>query len=173
MMSASQPEMSAARAAAQRKGPSPSREKFLSFRLGEQEFGLDILSVQEIIGLLPITTIPRSPRFLLGVVNLRGKVIPVIDLNGVFECRPEESGKPNCIVVAETDIGLIGLLVDSVSEVAEAEEDELRTMNQLGLAQSCFLGVNVSDSAARLLLDIEELTRIAFGDKTADDMAAA
>jgi len=91
--------------------------KFLTFFLGNEEYGLPILSVQEIIALLPITPVPRTPDFFKGLTNLRGKIIPVMDLRIKFGMEANEPTEETCIIVVRTANHLIGIIVDKVSEV--------------------------------------------------------
>lgn len=103
--------------------------KYLTFMLGPEIYGIDILRVQEIIGLLPITRIPKVSRHIRGVINLRGKVIPVMDLAQRFELSAREDTSLTCIVVIELphDSGVItmGMVVDEVSEVIDIGEENI------------------------------------------------
>src|SRR3989304_7703414 len=95
--------------------------KYLTFTLAKEEYGIGILKVKEIIGMMPITTVPRTPGFVKGVINLRGKVIPVVDLRLKFDMDEMEYTERTCIIVVEiagaSEPGLIGIVVDAVSEV--------------------------------------------------------
>ncbi len=91
--------------------------QLVSFKLGEEEFGVDILSVQEIIRMLEITTVPHSPHFVEGVINLRGKVLPVVNLRKRLALEPKEYDKNTRIIVVDQDGKNVGFIVDSVSEV--------------------------------------------------------
>ena len=93
--------------------------KFLTFCLGKEEFAVRVLNVREIIGIQDITTVPQTPAFVKGVINLRGKVIPVVNLRLRFGIEEREYDDRTCIVVAEVDRVLIGLIVDTVEEVME------------------------------------------------------
>ena len=97
--------------------------KYLTFSLGEEEYGIGILRVKEIIGMMRITPIPQTPEYVKGVINLRGKVIPVIDLRVRFAMASASYTERTCIVVVEIDAATgrlhIGIVVDSVSEVPE------------------------------------------------------
>jgi purine-binding chemotaxis protein CheW len=98
-------------------------QKYLTFKLASEIYGLEILRVREIIGVLPITRVPRMPEHVRGVINLRGKVIPVIDLRTKFGMEMAEETSETCIIVVDAEDGsgdvLIGILVDSVSEVLD------------------------------------------------------
>ncbi|HSR11200.1 MAG TPA: chemotaxis protein CheW [Thermodesulfobacteriota bacterium] len=95
--------------------------KYLTFALADEEYGIGILKVKEIIGMMPVTSVPRTPPFLKGVINLRGKVIPVVDLRLKFGMEETEQTERTCIIVVETQkeggSSLMGIVVDSVSEV--------------------------------------------------------
>src|SRR5690625_1714145 len=95
------------------------RDKYLTFFLGDEEYGLEILKVQEIIGLLPITRVPRSAPHVRGVINLRGRVIPIIDLRLIFGLSALVATDETCIIVVELGGNLLGILVDRVSEVVD------------------------------------------------------
>ena len=94
--------------------------KYLTFSLAEEEYGIGILKVKEIIGMMPITGVPKTPAFVKGVINLRGKVIPIVDLRLKFDLAEAEHDDRTCIIVVEV-LGSsgqiqIGIVVDSVSE---------------------------------------------------------
>ena len=105
--------------------------KFLTFHLGGEEYGLEILKVQEIIGIMAITRVPRTPEFVRGVINLRGKVIPVVDLRLKFEMEGQADTERTCIIVVQVSHNnnqvTMGLLVDEVSEVLDIDGKTDRT----------------------------------------------
>lgn len=100
-------------------------QKLLSFGLGKEEYGLDILAVREIIGLIDITPLPRTPEYVKGVINLRGKIIPVIELRTRFGMQSVEYTEESCIIVVdvptegEAESRLMGVVVDTVREVLD------------------------------------------------------
>ena len=100
-------------------------EKYVIFTLGAEEYGVGIASVDSIIKLQPITTVPRAPNFVEGVTNLRGKVLPVIDLRRRFSLPEAEATRETRIVVAEMDGAAVGMLVDAVSEVLDVADDAI------------------------------------------------
>lgn len=138
-------------------------EKYLTFRLGSEEYGVEILKVKEIIGLLPITGVPRTPAFIRGVVNLRGKIIPVLDLRAKFDLGAVEDTELTCIVVVDADpVGtgasvLMGLIVDAVSEVVDIPEDEIEDASCFGTAldTTFIVGLAKHRSTVKILLNIE------------------
>jgi len=91
--------------------------QLVSFKIGNEEFGIDILKVQEIIKMVPVTKVPNSPTFVEGVINLRGKVIPIVDLRTRLGMEKAGQNKDTRIVVVDVDGKIIGFIVDSVSEV--------------------------------------------------------
>ncbi len=132
--------------------------KYLTFKLADETYGLDILQVQEIIGLLPITRVPRTPKFVRGVVNLRGKVIPVIDTRLKFGIEQIEDTELTCIIVLELEnedrILTMGIVVDEVSEVSNIKQEQIDPPPSLGAAiESNFLiGLaKIKDSVIMLL----------------------
>ena len=110
--------------------------KYLTFTLVEEEYGIGILKIKEIIGLMAITTVPQTPQFVKGVINLRGKVIPVVDLRLRFGMDAIDYTERTCIIVVEVDGQAdtiqIGIVVDSVSEVLNIKEEEIEDTPTLG-----------------------------------------
>ena len=135
--------------------------KYLTFFLAGEEYAIDILRVHEIIGMLPITRVPRAPDFILGVINLRGRVIPTIDLRLKFGMEPKEASRETCIVVVQAAGTQIGVVVDRVSDVLDVAADEVEDVPGFGadVDTSCLLGVAKTDGRVRLLLDIERVLR--------------
>ncbi|GIX47030.1 MAG: chemotaxis protein CheW [Candidatus Tectimicrobiota bacterium] len=132
--------------------------KFLTFFLGQEEYGLEILKVQEIIGMLDITPVPRTPPFVRGVINLRGKVIPIIDLRRKFGMAAAQ-GEETCIVVVKAHGVETGLVVDRVSEVLDIAEEDVEAPPDFGAGvdTSFLLGIAKSDKRVQLLLDIDKV----------------
>lgn len=133
--------------------------KYLTFFLGTEEYGIAILKVQEIIGLLPITRVPRTPPFVRGVVNLRGRVIAIIDLRLKFDMPAAEAGPTSCIIVVQSSAAHIGLLVDRVSEVSDIAAADIEPPPALGAAvrTDYLLGIGKTGPRVRLLLDIDRV----------------
>lgn len=116
-----------------------NQEKFLTFTLGEEEYGQEILRVREIIGMIDITPLPQTPGFVKGVVNLRGKIIPVIELRVKFGMPSIEYTEETCIIVVEVsgegsneDQFQMGVIVDSVSEVLDIQKSQIEPAPQFG-----------------------------------------
>ena len=147
--------------------------KYLTFSLEKEEYGIGILKVKEIIGMMPITSVPRTPEFVKGVVNLRGKVIPVLDLRTKFEIPSIPYTERTCIIVVEIDSTastiLIGIVVDAVCEVLNIREEEVEETPKFGtrLKHDYILGMAKRDGGVKILLNIdrvlssEEITEIA------------
>ncbi len=100
-----------------------SARELIAFRIGAQEFCVDIMSVREIRGWTPATALPQSPGFVRGVVNLRGAVLPIIDLAARLGFSPAEPTARHVIIVAQIDNQMIGLLVDAVSDILSVTDD--------------------------------------------------
>ncbi|MEP6619840.1 MAG: chemotaxis protein CheW [bacterium] len=132
--------------------------KFLTFFLAGEEYGLEILKVHEILGMLPITRIPRAPDFMRGVINLRGKVIPIMDLRTRFLMAPAETHEA-CIIVTQIQRVQIGIVVDQVSEVCNISADEVEDTPSFGadVHTEFLLGLAKQGGRVKLLLDIDRI----------------
>jgi len=140
--------------------------KYMTFKLAEEEYGLAILKVREIIGLMDITRVPRSREFIRGVINLRGKVIPVVDLRSKFGMDPAEATDQTVIIVVQYSLGdrvlTMGILVDQVLEVLNIEAGQIEPppLSGSGACETDFiLGVGKSDKRVIFLLDIGRVLR--------------
>jgi len=148
--------------------------KYMTFKLAAEEYGLEILKVRELIGLLEITRVPRAPDFIRGLINLRGKVIPVVDLRIKFGMPTVELTSQNVIIVVQigsTSTGLtMGILVDEVLEVrAIGEQDIEPPPNFQSQAVADFiLGVGKADKRIIFLLDIDRVLSGAEASRVAD-----
>lgn len=133
--------------------------QLVSFRTGEEEFGVDILKVQEIIKMLTITKVPNSPEFVEGVINLRGKVIPVIDLRKRLALQPKEHNNKTRIVVVDLDGSTFGFIVDEVNEVLRISEQTLEDPPELvSRVNSDFItSVAKLEDRIIILLDLNQL----------------
>jgi purine-binding chemotaxis protein CheW len=142
------------------KGATPAAgRQFLTFYLENEEYGVEIRKVQEIIGMLPITRDPRTPAFMRGVVNLRGAVIPIVDLRLKFGLERVEPTPRSCIVVVQVRGSAIGLVVDRVSEVATLGSEEIEDAPSFGsdVQTEYLLGIGKAGGRIRLLVDIEKV----------------
>ena len=137
--------------------------KYLTFTLAEEEYGIGILKIKEIIGMLPITSVPQTPEFVKGVINLRGKVIPVMDLRLRFGMPSIDYSERTCIIVVE--IGgqagtiLAGIVVDAVSEVLNIKGDDIEKTPTFGtkLNTDYILGMAKMEGKVKILLDIDQV----------------
>ncbi|MDD3949623.1 MAG: chemotaxis protein CheW [Desulfobacterales bacterium] len=137
--------------------------KYLAFTLDKEDYGIRILKVREIIGMMPITNVPQTPDFVLGVINLRGKVIPVVDLRVRFGMRSNERNDRTCIVVVEFAQGAgaipMGIVVDSVSEVFHIKESDIESTPSFGVKINTdfILGMAKMGNSIKILLDIDRV----------------
>ena len=133
--------------------------RYLTFNLGEEVFGLEIRYVTEIIGMQPITKIPEVASYIKGIINLRGKIIPVIDMRLKFGKEPAEYDDRTCIVVIDTQELIVGLIVDKVSEVMTI--DDLNIVpppdHRTGIRSRYIQGIGKVDDSVKLLLDCSML----------------
>ncbi len=137
--------------------------KYLTFSLAGEEYGIGILKVKEIIGMMPITTVPRTPGFVKGVINLRGKVIPVVDLRLKFGMEKMDYTERTCIIVVEIagqgGSVLIGIVVDAVSEVLNIKGADIEDTPAFGakLNTDYIRGMAKMNGGVKILLDIDKV----------------
>ncbi len=137
--------------------------KYLTFSMADEEYGIGILKIKEIIGMMPITTVPQTPEFVKGVINLRGKVIPVMDLRLRFGMESIDYTERTCIIVVEIEGAAgtvqIGIVVDSVSEVLNIKSEEIEDAPTFGtqLNTDYILGMAKMDGGVKILLDIDRV----------------
>jgi len=142
---------------------SDNEGKYLTFQLAEEGYGIGILKVREIIGMLPVTPVPQTPMFLKGVINLRGQVIPVVDLRLKFGLMEEEYTERTSIIVVEVK-GLannipIGIVVDTVSEVLNIQAQEIEPAPTFGASINTgfILGMAKTEGGVKILLNIDQV----------------
>jgi purine-binding chemotaxis protein CheW len=137
--------------------------KYLTFSLDNEQYGIGILKIKEIIGMIPITPVPRTPEYVKGVINLRGKVIPVIDLRQRFGMGVVDYTDRTCIIVVEIEGNsgtvMMGILVDSVSEVLNIKGEEIEETPTFGgkVDIDYILGMAKMDGGVKILLDIDQV----------------
>lgn len=138
--------------------------KYLVFHLGKEEFGVHVLKVREIMGLQEITAVPQTPAFVKGVINLRGKVIPVIDLRRKFGLEEASYTARTCIIVLQvvqdsTGSIQMGAIVDGVSEVLTIQEGEIEDTPAFGddVRMPYILGMAKVKGKVKILLDIDQV----------------
>jgi chemotaxis signal transduction protein/ABC-type nitrate/sulfonate/bicarbonate transport system substrate-binding protein/CheY-like chemotaxis protein len=137
--------------------------KYLSYVMGNQEFGIDILKIKEIIAMIPIRSLPQAPPFVKGVINLRGRVIPVLDLRLKFGMEETEFTERSCIIVLELEFdgtpAHIGIAVDKVSEVLDIKASEIEATPSFGvdIDTSHLLAMATMEDGVKILLDIDNI----------------
>ena len=137
--------------------------KYLTFTLADEEYGIGILKVKEIIGIMAITTVPQTPEYMKGVINLRGKVIPVVDLRLKFGMASMDYTERTCIIVVEIDGDnrkiQMGIVVDSVSEVLNIKGGDIEDAPNFGsrLNTDYILGMAKTGGKVKILLDIDKV----------------
>jgi len=137
--------------------------KYLTFFLASEEYGVEILKVQEIIGRMPITPVPLTSRYIRGVINLRGKIHPIMDLKIKFGMDETQITDETCIIVIKTTSMMMGVLVDKVSEVVNISSEDIEDTPSFGgdVNPEYLLGVGKTGGRVRLLLDIEKVINAA------------
>jgi len=135
------------------------RGRFLTFALGTEDYGIEIRFVTEIIGIQQINKLPEVPDYIKGIVNLRGKIIPVIDVRLKFKKEPIDYTDRTCIIVIDTDDIGVGLIVDSVSEVTSISDENIAPPpdSRTGIQNKYIQGIGRVGDRIKLLLDCEKL----------------
>jgi len=136
--------------------------KYLTFKLAAEDYGLEILKVREIIGMMDITAVPRTPGFVKGVINLRGKVIPVVDLREKFGMEAAEQTDETCIIVVDVGKIEMGIVVDKVSEVLDIPGEDIQETPSLGTSVDTdfILGIGKTGGRVKILLDIDKVLSV-------------
>lgn len=141
-------------------------EKYLTFKLAAESYGLPVLKVREIIRMQNITQLPQLPTYIRGIINLRGRVIPVICLRARFELATQEQTSSNCIIVVHVDLPgrdqkLVGLVVDAVEEVYNVATTDVEAAPDFGngLTTEFIHGIAKIKNSVKTLLDIEKVIR--------------
>ena len=138
---------------------SSGAREYLTFRLGQEEYGIDILKVQEIRGYEQPTRIANAPEFIKGVVNLRGTIVPIVDMRLKFNCSEVEYNTFTVVIILNLRNRVVGIVVDSVSDVMELAPDAIRAAPDIESAidNGCILGLGSVAERMLILLDIEKL----------------
>jgi purine-binding chemotaxis protein CheW len=137
--------------------------KYLTFELGDEGYGIEILKVREIIGLMEITKVPNMPHYVRGVINLRGKIHPVVDLHSKFGMGTTENTNETCIIVVDVAQNgkpiMVGILVDAVSEVLDITVGELEATPQfnISLDSQFIMGIAKIKDEIKILLEIDQV----------------
>lgn len=138
--------------------------KYLSFLLGKEEYGVEILKVQEINGMMGVTPVPRTPSYVRGVINLRGRVIPIISLRDHFKMPRVEDTEKTCVIVVQVQYEdtqiTVGIIVDEVSEVLNISRQQIEPAPSFGggMEETDFVtGMGKLDDKVVILLDIDQI----------------
>ena len=141
----------------------PEGGKFLTFLMANEKYGLEILKVREIMGMMAVTSIPTTPAFIRGVINLRGKVIPVVDLRLKFGIEAKEDTQRTCIIVVHlthtAQEMTMGIIVDEVSDVLDIDRDQIEPPPSFGVnvRTDFILGMGKVDQKVMTMLDIDRV----------------
>ena len=135
------------------------QQQFLTFRLGGEEYGVGILTVQEIRGWSSVTKVPHTPAWLLGVINLRGVVVPIIDLRIKFDFASAEYNDTTVVIILTVATRVIGVVVDAVSDVITLGSQQIKPAPSLGNGAEThhIIGFGTLDERMRILMDVEKL----------------
>lgn len=132
--------------------------RFLTFSIEKETYGIEITYVTEIIGIQPITEIPELPEYVKGIINLRGKIIPVMDVRLRFKKEPREYNDRTCVIVIDIESISIGLIVDSVSEVLTIPDADIVPPPEVHKSGNKYIkGIGKVESEVKLLLDCKKL----------------
>jgi len=152
---------------------STSANEFLTFTLGEEEYGMPILNVQEIRGYDAVTHIANTPDFIKGVVNLRGIIVPIVDMRIKFHLGHAEYNELTVVIILNVAKRVIGMVVDGVSDVITLASDQIKPSPEFGSAidTQYVMGIGAIDERMLILVDIEKL--MTSSDMELVEMAAA
>jgi purine-binding chemotaxis protein CheW len=133
--------------------------EYLTFRLDQEEYGIDILKVQEIRGYEPPTRIANAPAFIKGVVNLRGTIVPIVDMRLKFHCANADYNSFTVVIILNLKSRVVGIVVDSVSDVMQLTPESIKAAPEIESAidSGCILGLGSVAERMLILLDIEKL----------------
>ena len=136
--------------------------QYVVFRLGKEEYGVETLKVISIVRMMAITRVPNTPDFIRGVINLRGEIIPVMDLRARFKLPAVEETEDTRIIIIKIDEILIGAIVDAVSEVLQFDGESIENINSISsdLSMDCIIGVGKVGDRIVTLLDFHKLVEI-------------
>jgi purine-binding chemotaxis protein CheW len=138
---------------------SSTGNEYLAFKLGEEEYGIDILKVQEIRGYENVTRIANAPEFIKGVINLRGIIVPIVDMRIKFNLGEPSYDQFTVVIILSIAGRVMGMVVDSVSDVTTLQPDQIRPAPQMGCALNTdyLVGLGTVEERMLILLDIERL----------------
>jgi purine-binding chemotaxis protein CheW len=149
-------------------------DEYLTFALGEEEYGVEILKVQEIRGYDTVTRLPDAPDYIKGVINLRGTIVPVIDMRLKFRLAKVEYNALTVMIVLNVADRVVGMVVDSVSDVIQLEAEQIRPVPDIGSAidRQFITGIGTQGDRMLILLEIERLMTSAEMGLVAEAVAA-
>ncbi len=132
--------------------------QWVTFRLGDEKYGINVMQVQEVLRITEIAPVPGAPSYVLGIINLRGNVVTVIDTRSRFGLMPKEPDDSTRIVIIESEGHIIGIQVDSVAEVADLRASEIETAPNVGNEESSkyIQGVTSRDNQLLILVDLNK-----------------
>ena len=135
------------------------KDKYLTFHIGGEDYAISICHVIEIIGMLKITEVPQTPNYVKGVINLRGKVIPVMDIRLRFEMEARDYDERTCVIVVNFNDNTVGFVVDTVSEVLDIPEESVETCGQLSNSEggNFICGMGKVEDRIKMILDVDAL----------------
>ena len=136
--------------------------KYLTFTLVNEEYGIGILKVKEIIGMMPVTSVPQTPEFVKGVINLRGKVIPVMDVRERFNIETRPYDERTCIVVVDVSEVAVGLIVDTVNEVIDIPSENIDPppSAHAGIETGYISGMGKVGVRVKIILDVQQVLKL-------------
>jgi len=137
---------------------SSDTDRWVTFRLENETYGINVMQVQEVLRVSEIAPVPGAPDYVIGIINLRGNVVTVVDTRRRFGMMPKETDDFSRIVIIEAENQVVGILVDSVAEVIEIEAEEIETAPNVGTEESSkyILGVSSRDSELLILVDLNK-----------------
>jgi purine-binding chemotaxis protein CheW len=140
-------------------GTNPTISEFLAFKLGQEEYGIDILRVQEIRGYEPVTRIANAPDFIKGVVNLRGTIIPIVDMRIKLNLGEPTYDQFTVVIILNIGGRVVGMVVDSVSDVTTLSPDQIRQAPEMGTSfdSDYLIGLGALNERMLILVDIDKL----------------
>ncbi len=142
--------------------------QWVTFRLGDEKYGINVMQVQEVLRITEIAPVPGSPSYVLGIINLRGNVVTVIDTRNRFGLMSKETDDSSRVVIIETEDHIIGILVDSVAEVVELRASEMENAPNVGNEESSkyIQGVTSTENELLILVDLNKF----LSDETKEEM---
>jgi purine-binding chemotaxis protein CheW len=132
--------------------------QWVTFRLGDEKYGINVMQVQEVLRITEIAPVPGAPTYVLGIINLRGNVVTVIDTRNRFGLMSKETDESSRVVIIETENHIIGILVDSVAEVVELKASEMENAPNVGNEESSkyIQGVTSTENELLILVDLNK-----------------